>query len=414
MGIRGYPPQKYLDAEEADEDRSPWYNWITDEVIPGKGIQQMWETPAIELIQDGETKEILGVKALTGITTGEDFHYTGGTEIYLKAKKGVILAIGGYENNSEILLNFAPHSHSAHRPAGMLTWYGSPYNTGDGIYMVEKVGAKLWHMCKKEAHSFGTAVGSEELHTGQTVTAFGTQIAGPGPGIVVNRYGKRFYNEYHFSGHSDQTRKWDYFSHKNEPDDAVTECDYPNVPFYWIFDDTTMKSGPLGRNSQWAARRHIWDWSEDNQTELGKGWFIQADTLEELGGKIVCKDYFDRVVGMDAAGLAETVSKYNQYCASGVDLDFARSAVTMEPLVTPPFYAMEICECQTNTQGGPKHDQYMQVLDAFDKPIARLYKAGEFGSIFGFLYNGGENVPEAMSTGRRAAKHAVTLEPWDA
>jgi succinate dehydrogenase/fumarate reductase flavoprotein subunit len=73
---------------------------------------------------------------------------------------------------------------------------------------------------------------------------------------------------------------------------------------------------------------------------------------------------------------------------------------------------MEVCECQTNTQGGPKHDRYMRILDSYDKPIPRLYEAGEMGSIFGHLYNGGENIPEAASGGRRAAKHIVSLKAW--
>jgi succinate dehydrogenase/fumarate reductase flavoprotein subunit len=86
----------------------------------------------------------------------------------------------------------------------------------------------------------------------------------------------------------------------------------------------------------------------------------------------------------------------------------------MKPLSTPPFYAMEICECQTNTQGGPERNKDNQTIGNDGKPIPRLYTVGELGSIYGFLYNGGGNVPEAYATGRIAAKHAVTLKPWDA
>ncbi|MCL2826220.1 MAG: FAD-binding protein, partial [Eggerthellaceae bacterium] len=84
------------------------------------------------------------------------------------------------------------------------------------------------------------------------------------------------------------------------------------------------------------------------------------------------------------------------------------------PLVTPPFYAMEICECQTNTQGGPKHNGDCQVLDALDQPIPRLYVAGELGSIYGCMYNGMQNIPETLSSGIRAARHINTLTAWDA
>jgi succinate dehydrogenase/fumarate reductase flavoprotein subunit len=381
----------------------------------GKGISEeagtlKCATPVTELIQDGITKEILGVKAIEGVTFAEppEFTYTGGKEIYVKAKKAVILACGGYENNEEIRLNFAPHPHSAYT-----TFYGTPYNTGDGMRMATAVGAKLWHMNKKEMHSFGCGPLSKELGHARTVYAYGTQI-GETASIIVNRDGKRFYNEYHDSGHTDRHHAYDEFEHMHMPADDYEYGDYRNVPMYWIFDDTRMKGGTLARSGQWTGTWEIYQWSEDNLAELEKGYFIKADTIQELGKKIEIKDFHGRVVGMDAAGLVETVNKYNEYCAAGVDEDFGRGASTLIPLSTPPFYAMEVIQCQTNTQGGPEFTTNQQTLDANGKPIARLYNAGENGSIYGFLYNGGGNVPEAYATGRIAAKHALTLAPWDA
>jgi succinate dehydrogenase/fumarate reductase flavoprotein subunit len=57
--------------------------------------------------------------------------------IHIKAKKAVILCNGGFQANSEIRLNFLP---------APLEFTGTPHNTGDGIYMAAKAGAKLWHM----------------------------------------------------------------------------------------------------------------------------------------------------------------------------------------------------------------------------------------------------------------------------
>ena len=116
---------------------------------------------------------------------------------------------------------------------------------------------------------------------------------------------------------------------------------------------------------------------------------------------------------MDAAGLVETVNTYNQYCAAGEDLDFGRRPSSLLPLLTPPFYAMEVIDCQTNTMGGPVHNKLAQVIDVDGEPIPRLYAAGEFGSIWGLLYPSGRNVTEALAMGKIAAEHAVTLEPWD-
>ena len=376
--------------------------------VTARGIEVMLGTPVTELIQDGATKEILGVKALTGVTFTEDFHQEpGGKEIYVKAKKGVILACGGYENNREMHHNFSPFPHSA-----FVTWYGNPLNTGDGLVMAQRVGAKLWHMNKKEAHSFACVPVSKELGTGICVTAYGAKMKGYW-GIYVNRDGKRFMNEYFWSGHSEQHKVYDEFEHKLSPEDDYDYSDYRNIPIYWVFDDITMKAGSLrGTYKQYVGIHKIYEWSEDNSKEVEKGWIIKADTIEELGQKIKIKDFFGRVVGMDAAGLVETVNKYNQYCAAGKDLDFGRRAETLIPISTPPFYAMEVCDCLTNTMGGPQHNKYAQTLDVDEKPIPRLYSAGELGAIFGFLYNG-QNLAEAVAFGRIAGEHAAGLEPWD-
>lgn len=95
--------------------------------VDGRGIKPMYETPATKLIQDAQTKEILGVVAVSA-----------GKNINIKAKKGVILACGGYEGSGK---------------NSFMGWYnwpsldiatgGTPYNTGDGIKMVSEVGAPL-------------------------------------------------------------------------------------------------------------------------------------------------------------------------------------------------------------------------------------------------------------------------------
>jgi succinate dehydrogenase/fumarate reductase flavoprotein subunit len=407
-GFVGHPPQTYEDNFPQESYKPPWTEWMLD-TMAEREIPVKHATPLVELIQNGETGEIIGIKAAEGITFGKGFEQNSdGTPIYIKAKKGVVIATGGYEHNEELLKQFAPHAHSA-----FVTMYGSPYSDGSGLLAAVKAGAQLWHMNKKEMHSFACAPLSKELGVGVTVSAWATNI-GAFPGIVVNRYGKRFYNEYFNGGHSDNRREWDRFVHHHLPADDEEYCDYPNVPMYFIFDETTRKEKRIGGRSQFQGNLGIYEWSDDNSAEVDKGYIIKADSMEELAGKITSTNIFGVVEPMDKAALAKTVSDYNSYCATGVDLEFGRRGETMLPLVTPPFYAMEICECQTNTQGGPKHNGYCQVLDAFDEPIPRLYVAGELGSIYGHLYNGMENIPETLSGGIRAARHANDLTAWDA
>ena len=82
------------------------------------------------------------------------------------------------------------------------------------------------------------------------------------------------------------------------------------------------------------------------------------------------------------------------------------------PLANPPFYAMQLIECQTNTDGGPAHDAQVRTLDVNNNPIPRLYSPGELGSLWGGLYYGGGNVPEAIAMGRLAGANAAALPSW--
>jgi hypothetical protein len=52
------------------------------------------------------------------------------------------------------------------------------------------------------------------------------------------------------------------------------------------------------------------------------------------------------------------------------------------------------------------------VLDQQDKPIPRLYEAGELGSMFSNLYQSGSFLTEAMVSGRWAGQNAVREAAW--
>jgi succinate dehydrogenase/fumarate reductase flavoprotein subunit len=135
--------------------------------------------------------------------------------------------------------------------------------------------------------------------------------------------------------------------------------------------------------------------------EIEKGWVIKADTLKDLALKIK----------VDPQGLEEAIRKFKDYASTGKDLEFERPKGSMAPIETPPFYAVEIGLSLINTQGGPKHNKHCQVLDPYNKPIPRLYAAGELGSFFGFLYQGGNNFQEAWAFGRLAGKNAASETP---
>ena len=66
-----------------------------------------------------------------------------------------------------------------------------------------------------------------------------------------------------------------------------------------------------------------------------------------------------------------------------------------------------------NTQGGAKRNGACEVLDLEGNPIPRLYSAGEFGTIYGYMYNGGGNISEAVASGRVAGQNSAVLDAWD-
>jgi succinate dehydrogenase/fumarate reductase flavoprotein subunit len=193
-----------------------------------------------------------------------------------------------------------------------------------------------------------------------------------------------------------------YFSHE--------KAEFPNMPPYLVFDERYRLQGPLGgRDLTFGdieftyARLHTgYQWSQDNRSEIEQGWILKANSISELATR----------AGIDLVGLETTIDRYNRFCAARKDADFGRAEDQLVPICHPPYYVAELGLTVINTQGGPKHNARCQVLGVNNQPIPRLYAAGEFGSFFGFLYQGGSNLPEALAFGLIAGEEAAALEPW--
>jgi succinate dehydrogenase/fumarate reductase flavoprotein subunit len=348
--------------------------------VESRGIKIMYETAADRLIQDPSSMEILGV-----VARGEN------ADLWVKARKGVVLACGGYENNPEMIMNF-------NYPGVRFYPAGTPYNTGDGITMSTAAGAKLWHMASLEFMSFAIKAPSD---------LFNCSVSLPynpmsGNYIFVNKYGRRFIQESRRLGHYKGDIEACNFDHY--------KAEYPNIPLFMIFDETVRKNSPLvpeknlgNQTMTWLTVHKIYEWSGDNSREIEKGWIIKGDTIEELAQKM----------GLDPKETIESVNKFNKYCKEGFDPEFNRVPQTLLPIESPPFYGTELCLNLVNTQGGPVHNARSQVIGVNDKPIPRLYAAGELGSFFGHLYQGGSNFPEAFAFGKIAGKNAASEIPWD-
>jgi len=228
-------------------------------------------------------------------------------------------------------------------------------------------------------------------------------ITAPGH-ILVDRNARRFVNENGIEPHAGLLAVDHY--------DAQA-LQFPRIPCYAIFDETARSAGPISRVSRMGAAGLKHKWSRDNRVEIEKGWIIKGKTIAELAEKL----------GLEAAALDETVARWNKDVKNGRDTAFNRpikssridrpaykelvSTVLSRSIETPPFYGLKLHPCIVNTQGGPVRNARAQVLDAFGQPIPRLYSAGELGSMWGIIYQGGGNIAECMVFGRIAGKNAA-------
>ena len=220
--------------------------------------------------------------------------------------------------------------------------------------------------------------------------------------IVVDSYGKRFASERRIT--KDPSR---YIFYKEVLQFDTLKLDYPRVPSWMVFDESLRARGPV----VWTASAiyNEVDWGEDNLKAVAKGWILKGDTLEELAGKI--NAHPDNMERMDVQTLTDTVARYNESCAKGVDPDFDREPGTLGPVAKPPFYAIPLYPGGPNTKGGLRANARRQVLDWQDRPIPRLYAVGEIASVFQFVYQGGGNLAEGIVFGRLAGKLAAAEKP---
>ena len=331
-----------------------------DGLVKARAIEVRWATPAIRLIGDA-SGAVLGAKAQNG-----------DGEIAIRAAKAVVLTTGGYE--------FDAAAQKTYMAAYPMVYYGNPDNTGDGMRMAQEMGADLWHMT--------VLGGGLKFKFPDFPTAFAASF-GTGSYVVIDKTGKRFKAEDQLGGYSGYWNALIY--------DTVNYT-WPRIPAWFVFDEKRRLSSPLVPNLYGAAGPiGMYQWSPDNSAEVARGWILKADTIEGLAGQI----------GADPAALAAEIARFNAGATKGTDDDFNRPAASMAALDAPPYYAVRLWPGLNNTFGGPRRNARAQIVDAFGKPIERLYSAGELGSIFVQYPQGGANVGECLAFGRIAGANAA-------
>lgn len=361
-----------------------WFGTLKDQVKSRDDkITVLYETAGNRLIQNGETKEILGVSAIK----------PDGTVVNIKASQGVALCTGGFEHNEEMKKQFLK--------ADPVYFYANPNNTGEGIKMGQAVGGDLWHMWNISAR----AVSMFDGWPNAKYVLYNT------PFFLVNSYGNRWFYESKWPTHN----AWAEFVNFN-----TRTGGYDAIPAYQIFDASTYAEGgtpyatlPVGYLENGDPYWPDAEFSEDMDFLVSEGYLWRADTIEDLAQQIIDNDS-ENAGRMSVENLANALSKFNSYCEAGVDEEFGRDVKTLVPLNTPPYYAVRLFPGGPNTQGGLRRNDKGQIIDPFGEPIERLYGAGEMGSVIGLLYpSGGSNVTECGSFGRIIGHELANLEPWE-
>jgi succinate dehydrogenase/fumarate reductase flavoprotein subunit len=325
-------------------------------------IEVLLDTPGLELIQDPESRQVLGLVAEAA-----------GKPLRIRARRGVVLATGGFENNPEMARDYLGLPD-------VVPW-GSPAGTGDGHRMAMRAGAALWHMHNMFSHFGFRAPGYS--------SAFFMTLTDTRPCIFVGLDGARFIDETTKSRHGHAYLNGRYVV-------------YPQAPFHVVFDERGRRAAPLSPPREthpygWNTIVEGYKWSADNQVEIDKGWILRGDTPAELAAKL----------GVPADALEATIDEYNGFCELGRDARFDRSPETLVPLGEPPYYAVTWGPVVANTNGGPRRNGRAEVLDAEGEVIPRLYAAGAVSSTYSMALDRGFSIADALAFGRVAGRNAA-------
>ncbi|MDA7418482.1 FAD-dependent oxidoreductase [Xenophilus arseniciresistens] len=347
----------------------------------------------------------LGIPIHTGVQTHELLTQGGrvtgarltlqGREVRVAARRGVVLACGGYAHDLARTAQRYPHlarggEHLSPVPKD---------NTGDGLALAEALAEALGGQVDSRFAGTGAAawmpVSRVPLPGGRT-GVFPHLLDRYKPGVIgVLRDGRRFTNEsnsYHDVGAA-----------------MIEACAGQKETAMWLVcDQATISRYGLG-------------YAKPAPMPLGglirQGYLFKGRTLAELA----------QAAGIDAAGLEATVREFNTGARAGVDAQFGRGSTAFNryladpehqpnPCVAPvaqgPFYAVKLLMGDLGTFDGLRTSVQGEVLREGGTAVPGLYAVGnDRGSIMGGNYPGaGITLGPAMVFGWLTARHIAGLQ----
>ncbi|MEV5647350.1 FAD-binding protein [Nocardia sp. NPDC052254] len=296
-----------------------------------------------------------------------------GTTMRIFARKGVLLATGGFDHNAEMRAQYLPRHGAPDISAG------ARENVGDGIVAGRKLGAAVdlmddaWWM-PSVLHPMGAVI---PLVSERSIPA----------SVIVDSEGRRFTNE---------SAPYVNFVHD--------QLAGGHVPAWFIMDTKAKNRYPFAQ---------VLPNVPFPQGFYDSGVVHKANTLRELAHEI----------GVPADALTATIERFNGFARTGKDEDFGRgdSAYdryygdptmrnpTLDEIVRGPFYAIRCEAGDLGTKGGLVCDADSRVLREDGSVIEGLYATGNTSaSVMGNEYAGaGATIGPSMVFGYIAAKHVA-------
>ncbi|MGZ9587153.1 FAD-binding protein [Paenibacillus marinisediminis] len=297
-----------------------------------------------------------------------------GKQVRIEAKRGVILAAGGFSHNQQMRDKYLP------APSKVEWTSSAEAQTGDVIGASVRLGAKLDLMERVWGAPSVVPPGSKPF--------FLVADRGIPNMMAVNGAGERFVNEcvpYH--------EFVDTMYAKDRPDAKTSTC--------WIILD------------ELAKKRYIFlglfPGQPFPQKWLDSGFVKKAATPAELA----------KQMGVPADKLTATFERFNRFAKNGVDEDFHRGDSAYDryygdptlknpnllALENGPFYAVPVVPGDIGTKGGLLTDEFARVVTDNGEVIEGLFATGNCSaSVMGETYPGsGATIGPSMTFGYVAA-----------
>lgn len=283
----------------------------------------------------------------------------------IRARRGVVLATGGFQHNLQMVATVRPFIAANYRSLMRL---GSMGNDGSGVELGQSAGADVALM--------------DSMYLGRTLAPPNALLKG----LLVNRQGARFVNEEAYTG---------FVGNAIAEQPAGEAWLLLRASNFWTAVRESLSSGSV-------VFRY---YGLPTLLNVILGGTRRATSIRRLASKC----------GIDADGLEQTISTYNRIAAALEPDPLAKSRTNMEPFCDEAFYAVR--ESISNrfafthmfTLGGLTVDPDSGAVTRADgSSIPGLYAAGRVAvGLCSRRYVSGMSLSDCIFSGRRAARHAM-------